>query len=108
MYTHAHTHVGSTVSADATQDLERGYWPSYNIPYFPSVYNATGYDLLRSHLRSRGPAFDEIITGISYQLAPRAKIMRRDAGAAVCLGMAASAIGHILRQIIVSSTACYG
>ena len=33
---------GTSVSADTTQELERGYWPSYNVPYFPEVYNRTG------------------------------------------------------------------
>ncbi len=28
---------GLVVSGDVTQDLERGYWPSYNVPYFPEV-----------------------------------------------------------------------
>jgi Phospholipase B len=28
---------GLTVSGDETGQLERGYWPSYNVPYFPEV-----------------------------------------------------------------------
>lgn len=28
---------GLTVSADKTGALDRGYWPSYNVPYFPEV-----------------------------------------------------------------------
>ena len=31
------TPTGLVVTADATSDLERGHWPSYNIPYFPQV-----------------------------------------------------------------------
>lgn len=108
--------------ADTTQELERGYWPSYNIPYFPEVYNRTGYPGVREHLRSRGrnghgngngstrtgatagaaaagasssslsssssssssshapSLFDDVVAGLSYQVAPRAKIFRRDSG----------------------------
>lgn len=71
---------GSSTSADMTQDLERGYWPSYNVPYFATVYNASGNHLLRQHLSARGPEYGQVVTGLSYQLAPRAKIFRRDAG----------------------------
>lgn len=28
---------GLTVAADKTATLERGYWPSYNVPFFPEV-----------------------------------------------------------------------
>ncbi len=28
---------GLTMTADATAQLELGYWPSYNVPYFPEV-----------------------------------------------------------------------
>lgn len=56
--------------ADMTRELERGYWPSYNIPYFEKVYNLSGYPAM---VQKFGP--DE-----SYQLAPRAKIFRRDQG----------------------------
>lgn len=28
---------GLTVAADETGALERGYWPSYNVPYFSEV-----------------------------------------------------------------------
>jgi hypothetical protein len=26
------------VGADETETLRRGYWPSYNVPYFPEIY----------------------------------------------------------------------
>jgi hypothetical protein len=72
--------AGNTVSADTTQELERGYWPSYNVPYFDEVYNKTGYGMLRRHLRALGPEYKEVVTGLSYQLSSRAKILRRDSG----------------------------
>ena len=72
------------MSADTTQELERGYWPSYNVPYFEDVYNRTGYGMLRAHLSARGPDFNEVVTGLSYQLASRAKILRRDSGERPC------------------------
>ncbi|GFR52660.1 hypothetical protein Agub_g15254, partial [Astrephomene gubernaculifera] len=73
---------GMVVTADATSDLERGHWPSYNVPYFPQVYEATGYRRHAEALARRGPAFAEAAAGLSYQLAPRAKIFRRDAAGA--------------------------
>ena len=60
---------GYMEGADMTQILERGYWGSYNVPAFESIYNRSGYpQLVDSH-------------GVenSYDLAPRARIFRRDA-----------------------------
>ena len=34
---------GLVVAADVTPALRLGYWPSFNVPYFPEVYNASGY-----------------------------------------------------------------
>ena len=45
-----------------------GYWPSYNIPFYESIYKTAGWP------RDNRP--DD-----SYQLSPRAKIFRRDANA---------------------------
>ena len=47
-----------------------GYWPSYNVPYFEKVYELSGYP---QFVKDHGSDF-------SYQLAPRAKIFRRDEG----------------------------
>jgi len=66
---------GLVESADVTQQLERGYWPSYNVPYFPKIYDESGYPALVAH---SGPEF-------SYQMAPRAQIFRRDQGKVVDL-----------------------
>ncbi|KAK3755108.1 hypothetical protein QZH41_017928, partial [Actinostola sp. cb2023] len=55
-------------SGDQTEILRLGYWPSYNVPFYEKVYNLSGY-----------PEFVEKHgTSYSYQLAPRAKIFRRD------------------------------
>ena len=45
-----------------------GYWPSYNIPFYPVIYHTAGYELY-VHL-----------TELSYQVSARAKMMRRDQG----------------------------
>ena len=45
-----------------------GYWPSYNVPFFNEIYKRSGYpEVVKKHG-----------TDFSYQLAPRAKIFRRD------------------------------
>lgn len=45
-----------------------GYWPSYNIPFHPSIYVLSGY---KEVWEKHGEEF-------SYDLCPRAKIFRRD------------------------------
>ncbi|XP_065664182.1 putative phospholipase B-like 2 isoform X2 [Hydra vulgaris] len=47
---------------------ENGYWASYNIPYFPYIYNISGY---MDSLKKFGDFFD-------YNLNPRAQIFKRD------------------------------
>lgn len=60
-----------------------GYWPSYNVPFFETIYNLTGY-----------AAFAEKFgTDFSYQLAPRAKIFRRDQASVNSL----ATMQHIMR-----------
>lgn len=64
---------GLVESGDTTPILRTGYWPSYNVPFFETVYNMSGYpDFVKKHG-----------TDFSYQLAPRAKIFRRDEGKVV-------------------------
>jgi len=59
---------GLVVSADMTEILSRGYWASYNVPAFKQIYDLSGYpDFVKKH----GINF-------SYQMAPRAKLFRRD------------------------------
>ncbi|KXJ12225.1 phospholipase B-like 1 [Exaiptasia diaphana] len=55
-------------SGDQTALLRLGYWPSYNVPFYEKVYNMSGYP---QFVEKHGESF-------SYQLAPRAKIFRRD------------------------------
>jgi len=56
------------VSADLTDVLRFGYWASYNIPYFPEVYKMAGYvEAAKNNV------------AVSWQLAPRARLFRRDA-----------------------------
>ncbi|XP_077979884.1 phospholipase B-like 1 [Glandiceps talaboti] len=57
-------------AGDQTPILRAGYWPSYNVPFFENVYNLSGYP----------EAVQKFGQDYSYQLAPRAKIFRRDQG----------------------------
>ena len=54
---------------DYTEILKRGYFASYNVPAIEEIYNKSGYPQMVSK------------TGVenSYDLAPRARIFRRDA-----------------------------
>ncbi|GAM28611.1 hypothetical protein SAMD00019534_117870 [Acytostelium subglobosum LB1] len=54
--------------ADVTIILQNGYWSSFNRPFFPSIYEAMGYDY---YVQLYG-------NSMSYQLNPRALIFRRD------------------------------
>jgi len=59
---------GNCTSRDVTEVLERGYWASYNVPAIPYIYKASGYpEVVSTHG-----------TSYSYDLAPRARIFRRD------------------------------
>lgn len=56
---------------DQTNILRAGYWASYNVPFYEDIYEESGYPYA---VKLHGINF-------SYQLAPRAKIFRRDEGA---------------------------
>ena len=60
-----------------------GYWPSYNVPFYEDVYNLSGYPKI---VDTKGLDF-------SYQLAPRAKIFRRDSDKVVDM----ETMKHIMR-----------
>ena len=56
---------------DVTQYLREGYWPSYNIPFSPYIYNKSGYvDFIKKR-----PEFN---VSLDYNNCPRAQIFRRD------------------------------
>lgn len=55
---------------DQTMVLQRGYWPSYNVPFYDDIYKMSGY-----------PEIARASPELSYQLAPRASLFRRDGGA---------------------------
>jgi hypothetical protein len=41
---------GLVVAADQTDKLAFGYWPSYNVPYYPEIYR---WDSFRMHEQFR-------------------------------------------------------
>mmetsp|Transcript_16858 Transcript_16858/g.36492 ORF Transcript_16858/g.36492 Transcript_16858/m.36492 type:complete len:608 (+) Transcript_16858:113-1936(+) len=68
---------------DMSNMLQSGFWPSFNIPYFKDAYDWAGYPDMAAALRAKGPEYRGVVAGLSYQLAPRAKILRRDEGQVV-------------------------
>ena len=68
---------GNCTYSDQTQILERGYWPSYNVAAQAYIYNVSG---TARQAEIHGPT-------ASYDLAPRARIFRRDANRANNLTM---------------------
>ena len=61
----SYVHIG-----DQSAILREGYWASYNIPFYEDVFNISGYPGMVERF---GPS-------MSHDLAPRAKIFRRDQG----------------------------
>lgn len=61
---------GLVQGGDVTDQLERGYWSSYNVPYFKDIYAQSGYGAVDA--KAGHALYTE------YQQAPRAKIFRRD------------------------------
>jgi len=60
---------GYCESADVSAVVnQQGYWPSYNIPFFPFIYSISGYP----------EKFSEYGDGYSYSKCPRAQIFNRD------------------------------
>ncbi|XP_043929904.1 phospholipase B-like 1 isoform X2 [Protopterus annectens] len=56
--------------SDQTAILQKGYWPSYNIPFDEVIYNMSSYPEMVKYYGNK----------YSYELCPRAKIFRRDQG----------------------------
>merc|ERR1719273_57079 len=59
---------GYVEGMDKTDVLRRGYWGSYNVPALEGIYNRSGYP---AAVKSHGAS-------LSYDLAPRALLFRRD------------------------------
>ncbi|CAH1794924.1 unnamed protein product [Owenia fusiformis] len=70
-------------AGDQTAILRAGYWPSYNVPFYEKIYNMSDY----------AKAVEKFGDMYSYQLAPRAKIFRRDQGSVKDL----KSMKHIMR-----------
>ncbi len=62
---------GLVIGADQTDRLREGYFASYNIPFYPEMFEAAGY---KAMYRAHG-------TYWTFDLNPRAEIFRRDQGA---------------------------
>lgn len=63
---------GLVVGGDATNELEKGYWGSYNVPYHKEIYDKSGY----LGVDAKGG----VMPYTQYQQAPRAKIFRQHQG----------------------------
>jgi hypothetical protein len=61
------------------QILQYSHWPSYNVPFFEETYEKAGYRQAAARLAALGPEYAQAALGLSYQLAPRAQLFRRDA-----------------------------
>ena len=74
---------GLVAGGDQTATLARGYWPSYNVPFYAEVYSRSGYPEMMDGLEpGAAPAYDG--GGNEYTIgAPRAKLFRRDQGKVV-------------------------
>eukprot|EP01006_Ploeotia_vitrea_P042310 TRINITY_DN66617_c2_g2_i1.p1 TRINITY_DN66617_c2_g2~~TRINITY_DN66617_c2_g2_i1.p1 ORF type:complete len:551 (+),score=24.45 TRINITY_DN66617_c2_g2_i1:29-1654(+) len=58
---------GFIANGDQTSILQFGYWPSYNVPFYRSIFSLANY----THFAALKPE------DLSYQLASRAQIFRR-------------------------------
>jgi len=71
---------GTVVAGDATEILALGHFPSFNVPFWKEIYDKSGYkDQLQRRVARNNGTLGEL-SGLDWQLAPRAKIFRRDAG----------------------------
>eukprot|EP00038_Savillea_parva_P007022 m.167351 g.167351 ORF g.167351 m.167351 type:complete len:562 (-) comp12814_c0_seq1:149-1834(-) len=75
---------GLVAGGDQTLSLERGYWPSYNVPFYAETYTRLGYGSVLDQalgLATTPVTIDGL--GPSYQTAVRAQLFRRDEGKVV-------------------------
>lgn len=63
--------AGMVVASDQTDTLLRGYWPSYNIPYHPEVYQRSGYPEFLAQQDARGPEYGAAAGGLLASVCPR-------------------------------------
>jgi len=62
---------GFVVAEDQTPFLiQNGHWPSYNIPFYPFIYNISGYPAM----------YQQYGNSMNYTMCPRAQIFARDQG----------------------------
>ena len=72
---------GLVEGADQTPTLARGFWPSYNVPFYAEVYRRSGY---ADAFDGAAPLFDG--GGAEYQIgAPRSKLFREHASSVVSM-----------------------
>lgn len=50
------------------QVLARGYWPSYNVAFFPRIYSAAGYPDIIVRSQDKGREYDEPARWLMYQV----------------------------------------
>ena len=72
---------GLVMFADETDVLERGHWPSYNVPFFKEIYEESGCLKLHlfaiwcaEHSHADPGMVEKHGLGNSYQMAPRAQV----------------------------------
>eukprot|EP00879_Flechtneria_rotunda_P007490 GHRR01007858.1.p1 GENE.GHRR01007858.1~~GHRR01007858.1.p1 ORF type:complete len:452 (+),score=148.73 GHRR01007858.1:378-1733(+) len=59
---------GVVEAADLTQGLARGYWPSYNVAYFPNIYEWAGYPNIIQMSQEKGKEYDQPTRWLMYQV----------------------------------------
>jgi hypothetical protein len=59
---------GLVVAQDMTEVLARGYWPSYNVAFFPEISEAAGYPSFAAEQRARGVEYDSPSRWLMYQV----------------------------------------
>ncbi|CAE7786125.1 Plbd1, partial [Symbiodinium sp. KB8] len=81
LFTYGEQIPGEFQWQDTTETLaQSGFWASYNVPYFRDIYEKSGYaSIVQAHAGNETSA--QVLSGLQYQMAPRAKIVRRQAGA---------------------------
>eukprot|EP00879_Flechtneria_rotunda_P033747 GHRR01037481.1.p2 GENE.GHRR01037481.1~~GHRR01037481.1.p2 ORF type:complete len:122 (-),score=21.11 GHRR01037481.1:214-579(-) len=50
------------------QGLARGYWPSYNVAYFPNIYEWAGYPNIIQMSQEKGKEYDQPTRWLMYQV----------------------------------------